>query len=149
MRSLLDPGTRRETMARFGRLTPGTPSQWGRMVAARRVAHLCDQMRHMLADAPVAPIPHWSRRVPFLSRIILYWVPWPKGKVEGPPEAFETPPGAWEEDLRQLEGFVERFVATDPDATWPDHPIFGRMSRRDWGVFCWRHFDHHLRQFGA
>ena len=32
---------------------------------------------------------------------------------------------------------------------WPDHPAFGALSRRAWGVLIYRHMDHHLRQFGA
>jgi len=32
--------------------------------------------------------------------------------------------------------------------TYP-HPLFGNMSREDWGRLIYRHFDHHLRQFGS
>ena len=29
------------------------------------------------------------------------------------------------------------------------HPLFGKMSREDWGRLIYRHFDHHLRQFNS
>ena len=29
--------------------------------------------------------------------------------------------------------------------TWPEHPIFGRLTTKDWGVFSYKHLDHHLR----
>jgi hypothetical protein len=29
------------------------------------------------------------------------------------------------------------------------HPMFGRMSGRLWSQLTYRHFDHHLTQFGA
>ncbi|KIC95429.1 DUF1569 domain-containing protein [Flavihumibacter solisilvae] len=29
------------------------------------------------------------------------------------------------------------------------HPMFGKMNRNEWGTLVYRHFDHHLRQFGA
>jgi len=32
---------------------------------------------------------------------------------------------------------------------WPEHPAFGALSRRAWGVLIYRHMDHHLRQFDA
>jgi hypothetical protein len=32
--------------------------------------------------------------------------------------------------------------------TYP-HPSFGMMSRTEWGKLIYRHYDHHLRQFGA
>ena len=31
----------------------------------------------------------------------------------------------------------------------PDHALFGRMSGKDWGFFCYKHFDFHLQQFGS
>ena len=32
--------------------------------------------------------------------------------------------------------------------TYP-HPLFGIMTREEWGILIYRHFDHHLRQFGS
>jgi hypothetical protein len=29
------------------------------------------------------------------------------------------------------------------------HPLFGKMSKTLWGRLVYRHFDHHLRQFGS
>ena len=29
------------------------------------------------------------------------------------------------------------------------HPLFGKMSRAEWGRLIYRHFDHHLRQFNS
>ena len=79
----------------------------------------------------------------------IYLLPWPKGRIKGPPEAFVTQPKSWERDVRELEALLERFAARDLRDTWPDHALFGRMRARDWGVFVHKHFDHHLRQFGA
>ncbi len=112
------------------------------------IAHLSDQMRHCLGEAPVAPIPG-PLRWPIVRSLVIHWLPWPKGRTQGPPEAFLTPPGEWETDLRGLEALVERFGARRPEDAWPAHAIFGAVSGRDWGVICYRHFDHHLRQFGA
>lgn len=88
-------------------------------------------------------------RLPIVRKVVLYWLPWPQGEVQGPPEAFMTEPTTWAKDLTAVEERVERFAANGPGGTWPDHPLFGRMSGKDWGVFCYRHFDHHLRQFDA
>jgi len=30
-----------------------------------------------------------------------------------------------------------------------EHPIFGKLNKKDWGRLIWKHLDHHLRQFGA
>ncbi len=146
--SLSDDGQRREIVARLRRLRPDSPQRWGQMMAPRMVAHLTDQMTHTLGDVPVAPR-RGPLRWPPVRYLSIYWIPWPKGRVHGPPEAYVTEPAEWSADLESLVALVERFGAADPEAAWPDHALFGRMSGRDWGVFCHKHFDHHLRQFGV
>jgi hypothetical protein len=79
----------------------------------------------------------------------IYWLPWPRGRVQGPPEAFTTRPTSWAADLATLDALVERFAARDPAGSWADHALFGRMTGRDWGALSYRHFDYHLRQFGG
>jgi hypothetical protein len=29
------------------------------------------------------------------------------------------------------------------------HPFFGNLNNKDWGRLAWKHFNHHLLQFGA
>lgn len=147
-RSMFDTSCRQAVLARLRSLRPDTPARWGTMNAPRMVAHLTDQMHHALEDSPVAPRPgplHWAP----LRFASIYLVPWPKGRLKGPREAFLTQPTAWDADVAGLETLVERFATRGPHADWPEHALLGRMSGRDWGVFVHKHFDHHLRQFGA
>ncbi len=148
MRTLFDPTQRMQTRARFELIEPDQPALWGRLTAPKMLAHLCDQMRMTLGEQHTEPIPG-AARLPVVRELFLYVLPWPKGKIQGPPEAFVTTSVGWTRDLATLNGLVERFVSQGPDGQWPDHPTFGRMSGRAWGVFCYRHFDHHLRQFGV
>jgi hypothetical protein len=78
----------------------------------------------------------------------MYWLPWPKEKIKGPPEMFLTPPSEWRGDLAVFESLLDRFVH-DTRTVWPDHPFFGAMTHRSWARFSHRHIDYHLRQFGA
>lgn len=146
--SFFDPGCRREILARLARLGPDSPRRWGTMTAPRMIAHLTDQMTHTLSDVPVAPRPGLLRR-PLVRTLLIYWIPWPKGRTHGPPEAYVTEPAEWSADMARLAGLVERFAQRDPEADWPDHALFGPLAGKDWGVFCHKHFDHHLRQFGV
>jgi hypothetical protein len=118
------------------------------MSAHRMICHLTDQMRHTLdierPEPRRGPL-RWS----WVRWASIYLVPWPKGRVKGPPEAFVTEPESWREDLDRLQALLETFAGRGPDADWPEHALFGPMSGRDWGVFIHKHFDHHLRQFGA
>ena len=146
-RTFFDADFRRVTISRLRSLNPDTQRRWGTMSAPRMVAHLSDQMSHCLGEATCRPVPSLTRLAP-VRWLAIYVVPWPEGRIQGPPDAFVTPPGDWEGDLARLIDRVERFAARDPAGEWPQHALMGRMSGRDWGYFCAKHFDHHLRQFG-
>ena len=135
-------------LGRFRALRPDAAARWGRMDAPRMLAHLSDQMRHTLGDAPTTPR-HGPLRWPVIKPLVMFWLPWPKGRVKGPREAFVSKPTVWDADLAAFERLVERFVSAEARTEWPDHALFGSMTRQTWGKFCHRHFDHHLRQFGA
>ncbi|MDZ4859332.1 MAG: DUF1569 domain-containing protein [Candidatus Hydrogenedentes bacterium] len=147
MPSMFDLHTREDLVRRIRALAPDSSRKWGRMTAPEMVAHLTDQMRHTLGDATAAPIRDF-RRWPPIKYLAIYVVPWPKGRLIGPPEAFVTKPSDWDNDVNTLVGLVERFAARDSNGSWAQHAIFGAMAGREWGVFCHKHFDHHLRQFG-
>lgn len=75
-------------------------------------------------------------------------IPWPRGKITGPAEAFVSVPGDFEDDKKRLIGYIERFEeSTIPDALC--HPIIGVLKPKQWGIFHYKHCDHHLKQFSA
>jgi hypothetical protein len=145
---MFDGAVREQLLGRLRRLTPDSGARWGRMTAPQMIAHLSDQMRHTLGDRPTQP-KQGPLRWPIVRSLTIYWLPWPKGRVQGPPEAFTSQPTTWPADVAGLERLVERFALGNPGDTWPEHALLGRMSGKDWGVFCYRHFDHHFRQFGV
>jgi hypothetical protein len=83
-----------------------------------------------------------------MRRLVIYWLPWPKGTPTAP-EFLAQPSGTWDDDLAALRSAIARFAARDPASDWPRHPAFGALDGRMWGVLAWRHLDHHLRQFGV
>ena len=111
------------------------------------LAHLSDSLRMTLGDLPV---PSWNlpiRHFP-LKQLMIYWLPFPKG-VRTAPELIKRTPPDWASGIAELQTLLERFAARAVGGDWPDHPAFGRMSGEAWGVFVYRHMDHHLRQFGV
>jgi hypothetical protein len=148
MQSLLDPACNERPLARFRTLHPDTRPRWGRLTAPQMLVHLGDQLRYTLGEYQVT-LHRGPLRWPPAKQLLMYWLPWPKGRIKGSPEMFLTPPAAWNADLSSLESLLARFVAQIATASWPDHPFFGAMTRDSWGRFSYRHFDHHLRQFGA
>lgn len=148
MKTLLDRSCLDRLLTRFRHLSPQTPPHWGRMTAPQMLAHLGDQVRYTLGDKSL-PVRGGALKWPLVKQAIMYWLPWPKGKIEAPREMFQTPPTTWTADLATLEALVGRFAEQTSRPQWPPHPFFGAMTHRSWGRFSHRHFDHHLRQFGA
>jgi Protein of unknown function (DUF1569) len=148
MKTVLDPVCYQQLLARFRNLEPGAPARWGTMNSPRMVAHLSDQMRYTLGEFSIrrrsGPL-----RWPGIKQLVMYWIPWPKGRVKGSPEMFQTAPTTWTADLATLQALLDRFISDTDRTAWPQHPRFGVMTRQSWGRFSYRHFDHHLRQFGA
>jgi hypothetical protein len=147
MKTLWEREAREELKQRLRRLDPTRGPRWGRMNAPQMLVHLNEAMRMCLNELPVAP-----RRLPIrytpLKQMIIYWLPWPKGAPTAP-ELLEGIPGEWQTDVASMCAYVDQFATRSREGPWPQHPAFGRMSSRAWGVLGYRHIDHHLRQFGA
>jgi hypothetical protein len=147
VKTLLDPACHRQILVRLRRLRRDAPARWGSLTAPRMVVHLADQLRMTLGEVVVPPrrnVLHW----PVIKPLVIYWLPWPRGRIQGSPQLFQSPPTDWEADRAGLESLLARFLA-DTRSAWPGHPYFGTMTRESWARFTWRHFDHHLTQFGV
>ena len=147
MRSLWDPSARRELRDRLARLTPASERRWGTMSAPQMVAHLADCMRMAQGDL-VVPSKNLPIRFTPLKELILYVLPFPKNAPTAP-EVISRAPLDWATECASLGTMIEQFGERDPSATWPEHPAFGKLSGKQWGVLAYRHTDHHFRQFGV
>jgi hypothetical protein len=148
MPSLWQEPSRRRLVDRLGRLKPDAARRWGRMSCPQMLAHVNDGLRMAIGELPAKPRRGPLRRTP-LKQLAIYVMPWPKG-VPTAPELLARIDGAqWEAEVAAFPGLLARFAARAAEKNWPDHPAFGRMSRRDWGFLQYRHIDHHFRQFGG
>jgi hypothetical protein len=149
--TLADPSDTSVLLERLERLRPDTQRRWGRMSAHQVVCHLADAFKAVMG------VRSTSRRASLLNRTVIRFIArhtpldWPKG-VPTMPEVDQehggTKPAEFAADVRELRGLVERFAAVPRDFEWERHPIFGRLTEREWLHWGYRHMDHHLRQFG-
>ena len=149
--NLLDPADRDALLARVGRLTPESRPLWGRMTVGGMLCHLVDGFDVCTGARKVGN--HTSLLSTTLLRFVALTAPirFPKSTRTAPEmnqEVRGTPPGEFEGDRARLLDTVERFVSGMDPARW-HHPLFGRLTRGEWGRWAWRHMDHHLRQFGV
>jgi Protein of unknown function (DUF1569) len=116
------------------------------METPQLLPHLAAGLRLALGERPLRGTPPSRVRGALLRTLAIHWLPWPEGKIQSPPGAFDTPSEGWERDRAKVVELIERFAGAADLA--PAHPTFGRMRPRDWDVLQYRHLDHHLRQFG-
>jgi hypothetical protein len=147
MKSIWQNETRLELNDRIAALQWERPAQWGRFTAPTMVCHLADSLRMAIGDLKVAskrsPI-----RYPPLKQLIIYLAPFPKGAPTAP-ELLTRQPREWAIDIADLQALLSRTASAPVTDRWPEHPIFGPLSKRAWGVLIYRHINHHLEQFGV
>jgi hypothetical protein len=147
MASMFDSQTRGEFQTRIARLTPQAERRWGKMSPHQIVCHLSDQLRMALGTIQTTPIPGILRYSP-VKQLAIGPLPWPHG-AKSPPESWTTNPAEWTRDVATLRQLLDQFGSSTQQDNWPEHPIFGRMTRDLWGRLTCKHFDHHLRQFSV
>jgi len=148
MRSVLNEADRSALCRRVASLPPAATARWGRMSAERMLAHLAQSARMALGELPVKPKGRRAFHVFPLKHLILYVLPFPKGAPTAP-ELLAGPPESLEAHRQALLELVERLGTGPAHGPGPEHPLFGPLTRQEWGVLVHKHSDHHLRQFGA
>jgi hypothetical protein len=147
VKSIWQDEARRELTDRVGAMAPDQPAGWGDFSAAKMICHLADSLKMAMGDLKVAPKRLPIRYTP-LKQLIIYVAPFPKS-VPTAPELLVRQPREWASDVSDVQDLLARAGSARTTDTWPEHPAFGKLSKRAWGVLIYRHMDHHLRQFGA
>jgi hypothetical protein len=142
-----DVGVREDICRRMECLTADTRPQWGKFNATEMLAHLNDAMRMAIGELEVAP-KNVPIRYPPLKQLLVYVLPWPKSAPTAPELLSRGSAADFAKEKAEFRGVVDRLAQKRAADIWPEHPAFGRLSYRAWGVLKYRHADHHLRQFG-
>lgn len=137
-------------LARLHRLRPDSERQWGNMSAHQVLPHLTDQIRICLGELPSKP------RGNTLTRKLMGWIalnlplPMPKNMKTiaelDPARKYMTQPTDFEQDLEALVSAYTRMLHL-PETHHFEHPVFGRLSKKEVIHLTNLHLDHHLKQF--
>jgi len=148
MKNILNQPDRARVIERLNQLTPTSQRQWGKMSAEEMLWHCRAQIELALNERTTAKKGEGMLAFPPVRWLALYGPPWPKGAMTAPEmnvENVQPDLEAFEQERRLLFEKIEAFLQTTDHSP---HPLFGKMSQRDWGRVVWKHLDHHLRQFG-
>ena len=148
MGSILNDDQRTAICQRINSVTIASVPRWGRMDAKAMLTHLRDAALMALGELPVADKGKRIFQIFPVKHLILYVAPFPKGAPTAP--ELLVPDEAPVDDIRsEFVSLLERIGTGPSEGYGPVHPLFGRLSFREWGVVTYKHTDHHLRQFGV
>lgn len=144
MRTLLQPSDYEYVLTRLNALNGSENRLWGTMTESQMLAHCRKQIEMALGEIPTKPM--FPRPIQWLSKITFgYYIPWSKNLVTAP-EMIAKDDVLFDAEHEQLLSLITEFM--EAKELFP-HPIFGNMTKADWGLIIYKHLDHHLRQFGA
>lgn len=140
----------RELQDRIGRLQASQTPLWGKMDAARMLAH-CNVTYEMVYE------PEKHRKPGALMRFILKAMVKPKVvgeqgyKQNGPtaPQFIISDQRTFETEQARLCQYIAR-VQQEGAAAFEgrESHSFGKLSATEWNNMFYKHLDHHLKQFG-
>lgn len=144
--TLWDAAARDSLSKRLEKLAPESPALWGKFNAQRMLAHVTDWMRMATGELSAAPRPGVLRLAP-VKYLAIFVLPFPKG-VPTAPELLMREVEDWPGECAVFRKYLDDFESTHRASGFPEHPAFGQLSPKSWGVLGYRHTDHHFRQFG-
>ena len=151
--SLFDEKKCAEIVARINQLTPESKAAWGKMNVNQMICHCTDGLRGCLGELDGAVDQSTFLTRSLLKWLVLYIMPIPKdvptSKRVDQVNGSGTKPVDFESDRQTLLEFIEKTVSKPDDFAWSPHFKFGAMNRKQWGILCCKHIDHHLKQFGV
>jgi hypothetical protein len=137
-------------LQRIGKLSPQFNRKWGVMNLNEMLQHCTIQLKLALFEILGNKCESsFIFRTSFGRWLGLYGPKWNKGTITPSQMNIKKQSldiKSFEEERRQLFQYLEKVSGKD---NFQEHPIFGKLNKKDWGRLIWKHLDHHLRQFGV
>jgi uncharacterized protein DUF1569 len=146
MKILHDPTYRADIVRRVQALRPDSERKWGKMSVDQMLWHVNDALALSLGDITVPP-----EKLPMprgLLKFVVLNLPWSKGAPTHSAFVAKRNYDFTAERARCLQ-LIDKVVSRELQDTWPEHPVFGRMSGGQVSRLHAKHLDHHLTQFGV
>jgi len=151
MKTVFDPAVRAELQHRVQLLTKDHRAQWGKMNVFQMTKHCINWSEWILGKGNYAA---YTYKQDWLGKVFGKWGLRSNTK-DDKPMGKNMPAGKF-----AIKGKVNNDLETD---RWIQcigdyahfsndrfiHDFFGPMTRAQIGIFSYKHYDHHLRQFGV
>jgi len=142
MRTLLQPSDFESIVERLNSLDGSETRQWGTMSESQMLEHCRKQIE--MAIGKILTKPLFPRPLQWLTKITFgYYIPWPKNLITAP-EMVAKSENEFDIELEKLLSVVSEIIEAEE---FHPHPIFGNLTKEDWGLIIYKHLNHHLKQF--
>lgn len=150
MKSIFNPNTSKDLIARAQNITSNSKAQWGKMNSYQMMVH-CIKNAELLQTKKQYP------RL-FIGRLFGKMALKSTLKNDKPmSKNSPTHPEFVIKDEGQVSDVKDRFIQSIEAYNYCNseqyrdfvHPFFGKMTMTQVGQWEYKHLDHHLRQFGA
>lgn len=147
MKSLFEKEVQEEVKRRAKTLRPYSVRIWGKMSVEQMLWHISSQLKIALGDISVKL--YFNEVI----RRIAVWtfgmrITWSKGLMTAK-EMENSDPASFDVEMDNFLITFDRMISKKEGYKFSPHPIFGHMSRDEWGKVAYKHIDHHFRQFGV
>ncbi|WP_028121492.1 DUF1569 domain-containing protein [Epilithonimonas tenax] len=134
---------------RLDNLQPNAVRQWGEMEVAQMLAHLNAFLETALDKNPQKRMLIGRVLGKFFVKRYVSEKQFSKNGPTGKNYIFIDKQNFEKEKNKAIQ-LLKQFYESGPEkCTKHPHPFFGVLTPNEWAIAQWKHFDHHLRQFGA
>lgn len=147
MKSFFDQGSYAELKTRVESLTENKTPLWGKMNAGQMVWHCQGPLNIILNHNTYNLKPNWFVKT-FFKKTMYSDKLWRKNLPTLP--TFKTSESKiFTDEKNKLVALMDELDQQKHKETWQPHPVFGELTKEQWGKMQYKHLDHHLRQFGV
>ena len=147
IKNLFDPSVKQEIIDRINKLGAQSQRKWGKMDVAQMLAHVQQPIEVAFGKRPLKA--HWLLKLigPLIKSQLYNSKPYKQGLPTDRSYVMTGTTKEFENEKQQLLELVNNFH--ESNLTGARHPVFGTLTKEQWGLATWKHLDHHLKQFGV
>ena len=146
VKNLCEVSPKQELIDRLNKLTIDSKPLWGKMNVAQMLAHLQMPIGVALGIHKIKANPIMRFFGSMIASKLWDDKPYKRSLPTAPSFRIITEKDFEKEKAGAIE-MIRKF--NEQDIIQGPHPVFGKMTREQWGKANWKHVDHHLQQFGV
>ena len=150
MKSLFESETHQDILNRIEQLNENSTANWGKMNVGQMLKHCQLPIEVALGKREMKGKAGFFTKIIFkLFKPMMYNdKPW-KRNIGTAKEFVITESQVFDMEKNNVIALINEFAAKKDNADWPKHPIFGHFTTEQRGQMQYKHFNHHLTQFGV